>query len=101
MEDANCAYQLGKLATKAQQLPEAVTLFEEVGSRVNDFSARLTKLLQASNGYRRAQAPSEEGWCLYRLALVMIKCNSIATATSYLSDVSFNWSRCRDEATYN
>lgn len=30
MEDANCAYQLGKLATKAQQLTEAVTFFEEV-----------------------------------------------------------------------
>lgn len=30
MEDANCAYQLGKLSTKAMNFPEAVTFFEEV-----------------------------------------------------------------------
>lgn len=30
MDDANCSYQLGKLATKGHQYPAAVTYFEEV-----------------------------------------------------------------------
>ncbi|GAA6038090.1 hypothetical protein JCM8097_007541 [Rhodosporidiobolus ruineniae] len=68
-DEANAAYQLGKLAVAGRGWVEAVGWFEE-----------------ASALFHAASLPVDEAWALYRLALVMLKIQTPDLAVDYLAE---------------
>ncbi|GAA5841257.1 hypothetical protein JCM11251_001606 [Rhodosporidiobolus azoricus] len=80
VEDANCSYQLGKIAVACKSFEAAVLYFEE-----------------ASALFHEAHKPVDEAWALYRLALVMLKVKTAELALDYLNEAKRLFSEAGNE----